>query len=202
MRRMLYGILACVILLTGCKSGTKKTDTIAAPVHNVPSAVYPEPRTVNNPASQTSQPYPGPQGAGIQSNVPSGSVYPAPGSSSGQIPTTNAYAPASGDEKLTRGQATVSIKDSKITTLTTPPVQVILNLTGTLPDSCAKLRVNPAPADAENKIQVEVYSVADPNQTCTQAIQEFTAVIIPLGSFPTGHYSVYINGELLGEFDA
>ena len=27
-------------------------------------------------------------------------------------------------------------------------------------------------------------------------------VEIPLGSFPAGHYSLYINGELLGEFDA
>lgn len=202
MRRMLYGILVCVILLTGCQSGTKKTDTIAAPVHNVPSAVYPEPRTANNPdASQTSQPYPGPQGAGIQSTVPSSSAYPAPGSSGGQTSTSNPYAPAAGDEKLTRGQATVSIKDSKITTLATQPIQVVLNLFGTLPNSCARLRANPAQPDAQNKIQVEIYSVADPGQACTEAVQEYM-VNVPLGSFPTGHYSVYINGELLGEFDA
>jgi hypothetical protein len=48
---------------------------------------------------------------------------------------------------------------------------------------------------------VEVYSVSEPGKVCTQVLKDFD-VEIPLGSFSGGHFTVYINGELLGEFDA
>jgi hypothetical protein len=53
--------------------------------------------------------------------------------------------------------------------------------------------------DAQNRIQVEAYSVIDPNRLCTQVISPFETQIT-LGSFTSGKYSVYINGEYLGEF--
>jgi len=79
-------------------------------------------------------------------------------------------------------------------------VQVKLHLVGSLPNPCYKLRVNPAQANAEGRIDVEVYSLAEPGKACTDVLQPFD-VQIPLGSFESGHYSVYINDELLGEFD-
>jgi hypothetical protein len=36
---------------------------------------------------------------------------------------------------------------------------------------------------------------------CTQILKPFQASI-DLGTFPSGHYSVYVNGELAGEFDS
>jgi len=149
--------------------------------------------------SQANQPYPAPQG-NVPANASSG-PYPIPGPTTGQTPTTGDYAPVPGDEKLTRGEALVVIQESGVISIESAPVQIKLHLRGTLPNPCYQLRVKPAQPDDQKHIQVEVYSVVDPSQICAEMIQEFDAEI-PLGSFPSGHYSVYINGELLGEFDA
>ena len=55
--------------------------------------------------------------------------------------------------------------------------------------------------DQENKILVDVYSVVDPDAVCTQVLEPFQAQI-ELGTFPSGHYTVWVNGELAGEFDS
>jgi hypothetical protein len=205
MQKMLCGMLLCIVILTGCQGAKKKTATQAAPAHNVPSAAYPGPKTENLAnAEPTSQPYPGPaeksaDESTVSDNI-SSAAYPGPGTSGNQS-NVNVYAPADGDEKLIRGAAFVEIKDSRMLQLETAPVQVKLHLKGTLPNACYALRVNPAKPDEQKRIQVEVYSVTKPGQVCAEALKDFD-VLIPLGSFPTGHYSVYINGELLGEFDA
>ncbi len=202
MRKILYSLLLCVFILTGCQGGSKKTDTPAAPAHNVPPA-YPAPGTGNtivNP-DQTSQAYPAPKAVKPAAPGSSSNAYPKPGSSSNATPVANPFAPAAGDEKLDRGKATVDIKNSTVIAAESFPVQVSLHLKGTLPNPCYRLRVNPALPDAQKSIQVEVYSVLEPNEICTEVIQSFDETIL-LGSFSTGHYSIYINGELLGEFDA
>ncbi len=200
MRRLLCSLLLCVVVLSGCGGAAKKTVTPESPAHNVPSSVYPGPNTVNpQNAGQANQPYPGPQG----NNPANGSSapYPGPNTPSGPTPTPESYAPVPGDEKLTRGEATVALKDSGVVSMESSPVQISLHLKGTMPNPCYHLRVNPAQPDTKNQIQVEVYSVVDPSTICVEMINEFD-VETPLGSFPSGHYSVYINGELLGEFDA
>jgi hypothetical protein len=120
------------------------------------------------------------------------------GESLGQFDTV--YAPQPADDKLTRDVATVDFKTSTLSMTGTQPNDVSANLKGTLPDPCHQLRIVLTPADAQNKINLEVYSVYDPKATCTTVIQPFN-VIFPLGSFPSGHYTVYVNGEDLGEFD-
>jgi hypothetical protein len=79
-------------------------------------------------------------------------------------------------------------------------VQVRLHLQGALPNPCHQLRVNPSQPDSQNRIQVEVYSVAETDKMCTEVLQPFN-VLVPLENLPAGHYSIYINGELLKEFD-
>ena len=81
------------------------------------------------------------------------------------------------------------------------PVQINLELQGYLPTPCHNMRVSILPPDQENRIYGEVYSVVDPSMMCIQVIKEFETVV-SLGSFPTGHYTVYINGEVVGEFDS
>ena len=78
--------------------------------------------------------------------------------------------------------------------------EVSANLIGDLPTPCNQLRIVLTPADTQNKINLEVYSVVDSHTSCITVLQPFQ-VIYPLGSFSSGHYSVYVNGELLGEFD-
>jgi len=86
-------------------------------------------------------------------------------------------------------------------TLESFPLQFTLHIVGNLPTPCNALRVAISPPDAGNKILMDVYSVINPNRVCTQVLQPFD-VNIPLGSFPQGNYSLWINGELVAEFQA
>ena len=55
--------------------------------------------------------------------------------------------------------------------------------------------------DDRNTVQIEVYSVVDPNMICTEVIDPFS-IRLPLGSFQGATYKFFVNGELLGEVDA
>jgi hypothetical protein len=80
------------------------------------------------------------------------------------------------------------------------PVQILLSIQGNLPDPCHHLRVAINPPDEKKDIVIEIYSVADPGQSCILVLEPFETGI-NLGSFPAGHYRLRINGELAGEFD-
>jgi hypothetical protein len=111
----------------------------------------------------------------------------------------NPYTPKPGDSKLLR--SAVYLDETSILLMESYPVQVALTMKGNLPTPCHSLRISIADSDVENRIAIEVYSVADPNGVCIQILEPFD-VSIPLGSFPTGHYTVWLNGEQVGEFDA
>ena len=113
-------------------------------------------------------------------------------------PVTNPLAPQPGDANLDRG--TVFINEASLIIRESFPPQISLLLTGDLPTPCNQLRVAISPPDPENKILADVYSVVDPNQACVQVLEPFEGSI-DLGTFPTGHYTVWVNGELAGEFD-
>jgi hypothetical protein len=115
------------------------------------------------------------------------------------ILTPGVYDVQPGDGNLARGA--VFIEEYGLLTMESYPLQFMLSLSGTLPDPCHRLRAVIQPPDAENKIFIEVYSVADPNTMCIQVIEPFQ-LNLPLGSFPTGHYMVWVNGKLIAEFDA
>jgi hypothetical protein len=106
------------------------------------------------------QPYPGPQ-----------QPYPAP------------WQPQAADQSLKRGEAFVEGMD--ILVMESFPPQYTLSLQGTLPTPCHQLRVEVAPPDSRNQIQVSVYSVVDPNAICTQVLAPFEASV-PLQGMPTG----------------
>ncbi len=111
----------------------------------------------------------------------------------------NSYLPKPEDERLARGAAFVEIKE--ILTLESFPLQFMLHLTGGLPTPCNQLRAAVSPPDADNKIMVDVYSVSDPEKICIQVIEPFD-VNIPLGSFPEGKYTLWVNGEMVAEFQS
>ena len=114
-------------------------------------------------------------------------------------PSPQPWAPQPEDEDLDRGNAYV--EGSDILILESFPVQIMLNLSGSLPTPCHQLRIVVAAPDAQNQIAVDVYSVVDPEQICTQNLAPFEANV-PLGSFPSGDYTVLVNGEVVGEFTA
>jgi hypothetical protein len=151
------------------------------------------------------EPYPGPGQDVIQEDkpVPQGvEPYPEPQDLTSAepgvmvIPTDHEYAPVSGDEQLTRGD--VLIDESEIILLESYPVQVKLQLAGNLPTPCHILRAVVSPPDKNNHIQVEVYSLSDPEQMCTQVLEPFTASL-PLGSYTEGAFKVWVNEVEIGE---
>ncbi|MDO8754446.1 MAG: hypothetical protein Q7J80_11170, partial [Anaerolineales bacterium] len=81
------------------------------------------------------------------------------------------------------------------------PLQFVLALKGSLPTPCHQLRVAVNPPDAGDNVVVAVYSVSIPDEMCVQVLEPFE-VNIPLGSFPAGRYTLWVNGEMLTEFQS
>jgi len=109
----------------------------------------------------------------------------------------NPYAPNPDYAAYARGEAFLNSTD--LLTLESFPLQFTLHLTGDLPTPCHILQISVAVPDANNKVLVEVYSVADPNQICAQMTVPFD-VNMPLGSFATGTYTLWVNGQQVAEF--
>ena len=109
------------------------------------------------------------------------------------------YAPRPGDDQLVRSEAYVDSVD--LLTMESYPLQFMLILKGNIPTPCHEIRVVVSEPGADNKINLEVYSVTDPDAICVQMLQPFEQNI-SLGSFPSGHYTIWVNGEQVAEFDA
>lgn len=108
------------------------------------------------------------------------------------------FLPQPGDANLIR--ATVTIHSADLLIRESFPPQISLGLKGDLPTPCHQLRAEIHNPDSENKITVDVYSVVNPNDACVQVLKPFEEYI-NLGTFATGHYTVIVNGEKVGEFD-
>ena len=115
-----------------------------------------------------------------------------------ETPESPSYSPNPMDINFQRG--TVFISESQLILRESFPVQVALELSGELPSPCHQLRVNVQPPDEENKILVEAYTVINPKLNCIQVLKPFEQ-IVELGTFPGGHYTVWVNETLIGEFD-
>ena len=112
----------------------------------------------------------------------------------------NPYAPQPGDEAMTRGDAEI-ISSSVLMEGSSPP-QISVPLAYRLPTPCHQLRVSISQADSQNRIQLEIYGVAPKDKPCSlMALLTPQQTNISLGSFLTGHYSVWVNGQQAGEFD-
>jgi hypothetical protein len=127
------------------------------------------------------------------------SVTDSPTTNPAEEPSAMPYAPQPEDTNLSRGN--VFIEEKGLIIRESYPPQIALSISGNLPTPCHQLRAVASQPDAENKIYVEVYTVVDPNMMCTQVLKPFSENI-ELGTFPGGHYSVWVNGELAGEFDS
>jgi hypothetical protein len=123
---------------------------------------------------------------------------PADGIST-NAPFLNPFSPKPGDQKLRRGN--LYIGEVSLVIRESYPPQISLAISGDLPTPCHELRAEIASPDPENRIVVDAYSVFDSNAACIQVLQSFQEHM-DLGTFPAGHYSVWVNGELAGEFDS
>jgi hypothetical protein len=141
----------------------------------------------------------------VQTPIEPGTVPPdtavtsPPEGSLSQEPVKNPYAPQPADSSLTRGE--IFIQEMSILIRESYPPQISLSLSGELPTPCHQLRAQVNEPDENNRIDVEAYSVVDPDMICIQVLEPLQASI-DLGTYPSGHYSVWVNGELAGEFDS
>lgn len=119
------------------------------------------------------------------------------------VPTNNPqedpFAPKPGDDKLSRGS--IYIDEVSLVIRESYPPQISVSIKGNLPTPCHQLRAEIAPPNSENKIVINAYSVVDSNAVCAQVLEPIEENI-DLGTFPTGHYSVWVNDQLAGEFDS
>lgn len=111
----------------------------------------------------------------------------------------NPFQPLESDAVLQHGEVFIDSADLLI--LESYPIQINLVLQGNLPTPCHQLRIVANQPDENNRILVEVYSVVDPEQVCIQMLESFE-VTYHLGSFPTGSYTILVNGEEIGTFDS
>lgn len=114
-------------------------------------------------------------------------------------PQKSIFIPNPADSKLIRGK--VYLDSTELLTLESFPLQFMLALKGSLPTPCHQLRVSVSPPDADNKVIVNVYSVSNPDEMCAQVLEPFE-VNFPLGSFPAGRYTLWVNGEMVTEFQS
>ena len=138
--------------------------------------------------------------------LPGCSLLPPPSTmpTSTSVPKTlpvSGYEPQPDDANLKRDNVILDEENSSLVIMESFPIQVSAILNGNLSDPCHHLRVLVTPANPQSQINLEVYSVFDSSLACITVIEPFSATI-PLGSYSGGHYSVYVNGQLLGEFDA
>jgi hypothetical protein len=112
-------------------------------------------------------------------------------------PANQPYAPQPGDNALTRQQ--VFLDTTSVRNLDSDPNTYVLDMRGYLPTPCNKLRVVVAAPNGQNQVMVDVYSVINPDEICIMIVQPLDTSVM-LGKFPSGHYTVWINGQQVGEF--
>jgi hypothetical protein len=109
------------------------------------------------------------------------------------------WAPQPGDQDLVRSG--VEIEKTDILILESFPPQYVLHLEGWKGNPCQQLRVIVSEPDDQNRIEVEVYTVMDPDEICIQVLENLD-INIPLGSFESGEYSVWVNAIEAGSISA
>lgn len=120
---------------------------------------------------------------------------PQSGEQEGEAPVSP-LDPLPGEDKMIRGS--VFIESSEILLLESFPVQAVLHIRGALPTPCHKLRAKVSEPNEKNEIQVDLFSLTDPGAICIQVLQPFESSI-PLGSYESGAYTVFVNGEEVGK---
>ena len=108
--------------------------------------------------------------------------------------------PQPGDEQLTRGEVTLDMDLSQLLTIPAEAGEEAVFLQGYLPTPCHQLRLGLSSPDTQNRINIEIYSVVDPQTICNMVVVPYQ-ITVPLGQDLSGHYTVYVNGQVLGEFE-
>lgn len=113
----------------------------------------------------------------------------------------NPYAPQPGDSNLMVGD--IKIDSASVSLAESQPPQVMVNVAYFQPTPCYQLRVEPSGPNVQNQINLKAYAVAEKNKACTlMALATPLQANLNLGSLPKAHYTVFLNGNQIGQFDS
>lgn len=115
-----------------------------------------------------------------------------------------ACSPATGGATGTPPQGgAVYINAADLLIMESFPVQIMLHVAGDLPTPCHTFHYAYQIGSASDRFRIDVtgWSEADPAAMCAQVLQPFEENIsLPMSGAADGTYSVYLNGEFVGEF--
>jgi len=188
-----------VLLVSGCsEKGEETAMQTESPTSNESAPVFIEnTQTPSTEEGEVATVYPPP----LPVVVEEGEVYPSPNETKDYQHiemNMDDLLPRASDSQLK--QVTVYIDGSEILLMDDKPQQIKLHVWGNLPTPCNELRTLVQDTDDQNRIQVMVYAVTDPNVMCTQVITPFDVSFV-IGEFSEGKYTVVLNGEEIGSVD-
>ena len=187
-RRVLIILILSGLFLTACGGGeTKETEAYPAPT-SIPldsdAKLLPYPVDENNPPLIETPlglyPYPSPEG-----------LEPPPAPSGDE-----SFAPVQGDEDKIRSG--VFAEESRVRKAGGASDEYMLDISGSLRNPCYELRIVVTPPNEVSRIDVDVYAVISPDSVCTQVLEPFESSV-PLGTYTGGNYTVWVNGEKVGD---
>ena len=114
------------------------------------------------------------------------------------VPTQGAQEEPTEGVEMVRGNVFIDKKNLQV--MESDPVQLSLSLEGNLPTPCHQLEYEVTGADESGDIRVEVWSVAPADQECIQVLEAFEENI-SLGTATEGSFTVFVNGEEVGQVD-
>ena len=113
----------------------------------------------------------------------------------------NPYTPQASDSDLMAGDITVD--SSSVFLAKSQPPQVMVNFAYFQPTPCYQLRVEISEPDSDHRINLKAYAVAEKDKACAlMALATPLQANLNLGSFPSGHYTIVLNDNQIGEFDS
>ncbi|MEK6256304.1 MAG: hypothetical protein N2C13_03170 [Chloroflexota bacterium] len=107
-----------------------------------------------------------------------------------------------GGQNLVR--STIYISATELLIMESFPIQVMLSVTGDLATPCDIFAYEIQEPNGENQIHIDIYSLVDISGTCIQVLAPFEENISVLSldtALEDGVYTVWANGELVGEFN-
>ena len=113
---------------------------------------------------------------------------------------SDSQVPGSNDTNGGMSRGPVYINETELLILESFPVQIELVIRGALPTPCSSFEWSVEDPDAKGRIEVEAFSLQDPALDCIQVLQEMEERLA-IGSYSEGSYSVWLNGEFVGEFE-
>lgn len=92
----------------------------------------------------------------------------------------------------------VFISSTEVLLLESYPVQVNLHVKGSLPTPCHTPVWAVSGPDEKGRIVVDLHSETPAGLACAEVLQDLD-LTIPLGAFTEANYTVFLNGESVGE---